>query len=80
MDWTHTVTHNNKGNNYQEPNSAGNANLIRIMEPTPLYPDGYARVYNERQQPIDQWGKPKSNAETHIPETYVGEWPSWPGG
>ena len=78
--WKHSVQNNNKGSNYQEPNSSGNENLIRIAEPNSLYPDGYARVYSKHGQPVDLWGKPGPNAATHIPETYRGDWPSWPEG
>ena len=39
--------------------SAGHqTDMVRIMEPTPKYPDGYARVYNSVGQPVEVFGKP----------------------
>ena len=52
--------------------------MIRIMEPTPLYPNGYVRVHDKHGQPVDLNGKPGSNPETHIPAECRGYWPSWP--
>lgn len=52
--------------------------MIRIMEPTARYPDGYVRVYNSGGQPVDVFGKPGPPSTTHIPETYRGPWPGWP--
>lgn len=78
--WTQRVADNGKGSVYQQPGSVGNTNSVRIMEPTPKYPDGYARVYNNQGngQPIDVFGTPGPQPTTHIPETYVGPWPPWP--
>lgn len=50
----------------------------RIMEPTALYPSGYVRYYDFRNQPLDVHGRPGSRAETHIPGDYQGPWPGWP--
>jgi hypothetical protein len=63
---------------FQKPGSTGNKDMIRIMDPTARYPNGYARVYNEYGQPVDVNGKPKSRAETHVPAEYEGPWPAWP--
>jgi hypothetical protein len=52
--------------------------MIRIMDPTPMYPRGYVRVHNEYGQPVDVFGKPGSKATTHIPSDYEGPWPGWP--
>jgi hypothetical protein len=75
------VADNGQGSVYQRPGATGNQDMIRIMEPTPKYPDGYARVYNNQPpagQPIDVFGKPGPQPATHIPETYRGPWPAWP--
>jgi hypothetical protein len=69
---------NGKGIVYQDAGSAGNANSIRIMEPTPRYPNGYFRYYNERGQPLDVNGRPGPQSATHIPEDYLGRIPGWP--
>jgi len=79
--WTHRVADSGKGSVYQRPGATGNQDMIRIMEPTPKYPDGYARVYNNQApngQPIDVFGNPGPPPATHIPETYRGPWPAWP--
>jgi hypothetical protein len=79
--WAHRVADNGKGSVYQRPGATGNQDMIRIMEPTPKYPDGYARVYNGQPpngQPVDVFGKPGPQPATHVPETYVGPWPAWP--
>ncbi|MGL5827772.1 MAG: RHS repeat-associated core domain-containing protein, partial [Nocardioides sp.] len=76
--WAPRVADNGKGIVYQRPGAEGNADMIRIMEPTPKYPDGYARVYNSGSQPVDVFGKPGPPSTTHVPETYRGPWPGWP--
>ena len=76
--WVGRVADNGKGLVFQKPGSSGNNDLIRIMDPTAAYPNGYARVHNEYGQPVDVNGKPKSRAETHIPAEYEGPWPAWP--
>jgi hypothetical protein len=76
--WTGRVADNGKGLVFQKPGSTGNADLIRIMDPTAQHPNGYARVHNQYGQPVDVNGKPGSKAATHIPAEYVGPWPAWP--
>ena len=68
--WPGRVADNGRGIVYQRPGAPGNIDSVRIMEPTPRYPNGYARFYNNappKGQPIDLQGKPGSNATTHIP-------------
>lgn len=52
--------------------------MIRIMEPTANYPNGYARYYNERGQPLDRSGKPGPYDATHHPEDSSGPLLGWP--
>lgn len=76
--WTQRMANNNKGLVFQRPGSTENKDMIRIMEPTSLYPKGHVRVYNSEGQPITPFGKPGSHAETHISQDYSGGWPAWP--
>lgn len=65
--WPERVADNGKGKAWQEPGSTGNANMIRVMESTGRYPNGYVRFYNDRGQSLDLNGKPGPPSETHIP-------------
>jgi len=64
--WRQRTADNGKGQVWQESGAEGNANSVRVMEPTERYPDGYVRFYNEHGQPISLNGKPGPNSETHI--------------
>jgi hypothetical protein len=77
--WVGRNADNGRGLVYQRPGATGNADSIRIMEPTDKSPSGYVRVYNSHGQPVDVYGKPGPPADTHIPQDYVGPWPGWPG-
>lgn len=66
---------NGKGSVWQAPGAKGNADMIRVMNPTDRYPDGYVRFYNAHGQPIGMNGKPGSKAETHIPMNPDGTYP-----
>jgi hypothetical protein len=68
------VADNGRGQVWQLPGSTGNANSVRIMDPTPPsgpspgYPNGYVRIMNPHGQPIDPaTGRPGSKATSHIP-------------
>lgn len=82
-DWEGRVTDNGKGEVWQKPGSTGDANSVRIMEPTDRYPDGYVRYTNEHNQPIGLDGKPtvpngtkaENHAHTHIPMNPDGTYP-----
>lgn len=65
--WTEREADNGKGTVYQDPNASGNANMLRKMDPTGRYPNGYVRFYNEHGQPIGLDGKPGPRSKTHIP-------------
>jgi RHS repeat-associated protein len=65
--WTARTADNGKGSVWQAPGATGNADMVRTMNPTPRYPNGYVRFYNKHGQPIGLNGKPGSKAETHIP-------------
>jgi RHS repeat-associated protein len=76
--WTYRVADNGKGVVFQRPGATGNADMIRVMDPTTQYPNGYVRIYNSYGQPVDVYGKPGPPADTHIPIGYFGPWPWWP--
>jgi RHS repeat-associated protein len=40
--WDGRIANNGRGLVFQDPEATGNANMIRIMDPTPAYPQGYA--------------------------------------
>jgi hypothetical protein len=72
------VADNGRGIVYQRPSATGNADMIRIMQPTPGYPNGYVRYYNQYGQPVDANGRPGPASATHIPLDYRGPLPGWP--
>lgn len=75
-DWSSRTTDNGKGTVYQKPGAIGNADQLRIMDPTPRYPNGYVRFYNKHEQPLDLNGKPGSKPSTHIPRREDGSYPT----
>jgi RHS repeat-associated protein len=75
--WALREADNAKGLVCQRVGATGNRDMIRIMDPTPQYPDGYVRRHNQHGQPVDPAGRPGDRASTHIPLTYEGPlvWP-----
>ena len=76
--WVGRSADNGNGIVYQRSGATANADMIRVMDPTPRYPSGYVRYYNQHGQPLDVFGKPGSRATTHIPLDYAGPIPGWP--
>jgi len=78
--WAGRVADNGQGIVFQEPGAVGNANSLRIMDPTAQYPNGYVRYFNGvgNGQPLDVFGNPGPPSATHIPQDYTGPWPGWP--
>ena len=72
------VADNGAGIVYQRPGATGSADMIRIMDATLQYPQGYVRYYNDRGQPLDPSGKPGNRALTHISLDYEGPMSGWP--
>ncbi len=75
-DWTARTADNGKGTVWQAPGATGNASMVRTMNPTAQYPNGYVRFHNRHGQPIGLNGKPGSKAETHIPMNPDGTFPT----
>jgi hypothetical protein len=74
-DWMARTADNGKGQVWQAPGATGNANMVRVMNATDRYPNGYVRFHNKYGQPIGLNGKPGSRAETHIPMNPDGTYP-----
>ena len=74
-DWEGRVSRNGKGEVWQRPGAPDDCDSIRIMDPTPRYPDGCVRFYNDHGQPIDLSGKPTGRGDTHIPMNPDGSYP-----
>ena len=79
--WQSRPADNGKGIIYQRPGATGNADSIRIMEPTPDYPNGHMMYYNSSGQPLDASGSndnPAGRGAYHIPLDYEGALPALP--
>ena len=74
--WSARRADNNKGTVWQAPDATGNADMVRIMQPTSMYPNGYVRFYNNSGQPVGLNGKPGPKPETHIPMNSDGTYPT----
>lgn len=73
--WQARQADNGKGTTYQDPNADGNADMVRVMDPTERYTHGYVRFYNEHGQPVGLNGKPGPKPDTHIPIRPDGSYP-----
>lgn len=73
--WVSRPADNGKGTVYQRPGAQGNADMVRVMNPTPNYPNGYVRFYNKHGQPVGLDGKPGPPSATHIPRNPDGSYP-----
>jgi hypothetical protein len=76
--WERRPAANSRGTIFQRPAAIGNANSIRIMNPTPRYPRGYLRFYNSAGQPLDVNGRAGPPSVTPIALDFAGPWPGWP--
>lgn len=65
--WASRPANNGAGIVWQAPGEAGDAHMIRIMDPTDRYPNGYVRFHNAHGQPLDLTGRPGSRSTSHIP-------------
>jgi hypothetical protein len=65
--WQGRVADSNRGWVWQRPGASGNADMLRVMDPTSRYPNGYARFYNDRGQPLGMDARPGTMDETHFP-------------
>lgn len=74
--WQARQADNGKGTVYQDPNADGNANMVRVMDPTERYSHGYVRFYNDNGQPVGLDGKPGPKPHTHIPIRPNGSYPA----
>ncbi|WP_329028313.1 polymorphic toxin-type HINT domain-containing protein [Streptomyces sp. NBC_00690] len=74
-DWVGRGADNGKGIVWQKPGSTGNGDMVRVMDPTGRYPNGYVRFHNRSGQPIGLDGKPGSKADTHISMNPDGTYP-----
>ncbi len=73
--WASRTADNGRGTVWQQPGATGNADMVRIMDPTLRYPYGYVRFYNQYGQPVDLDGQPGPDPETHIPRAPDGSYP-----
>jgi hypothetical protein len=74
-DWEGRVVRSGKGDVWQRPGAVRDADSIRIMDPTPRYPDGYVVFTNSRNYPIGLDGMQGTRAHTHIPINPDGTYP-----
>jgi RHS repeat-associated protein len=64
--WVPRIADNGKGVVFQRPGAIGNADMIRVMDPIPRYPNGYVVIHNSSGQPVDLAGRTGRDV-AHIP-------------
>jgi hypothetical protein len=77
--WVAERTRKDTGWIYRKPGTEGNEGIVRIMEPTDRYPEGYVVYYSKTGQPLSPTGAQGSRSNWHRPIGDHDPPPGWPG-